>query len=184
MKIIDERRFNFIPQKKWKELNSRERKTLGSYKSYYGHLSRTEQKIKELEDEVKILKNKKKDYVKRMIELNKWIDYLRNDFNYSFSISQQKSKNYYTFTISRSGHPTKTGGLGTPKMIDEHLRKYYKRRKGRLEELDRVGWKRFILNRVLDFNGRIRTMIFDMVSQDPSLKRFSGLNRHTFFPLK
>ena len=50
MKIIDERRFNFIPQKKWKELNSRERKTLGSYKSYYGHLSRTEQKIKELED--------------------------------------------------------------------------------------------------------------------------------------
>lgn len=183
MKLIDERRFSFIPQRQWKNLKQDDRKTLGSYKSYYGHLSRTEKKIKELEDEVKILKSKKKDYVKRMTQLNRSIDHLRKDYNYSFSISKQKTKNYYNFTISRRGHINKTGGLGSPRLIEKHLKEFYKRKKGRLEELEKMGWDRFVRSRVMDMDGRIRGMIVDMVTEDSSMKKFS-INRNTLFPLK
>ena len=183
MKTIDERRFSFIPQKKWKNLKEDERKTLGSYKSYFGHLLRTEDKIYELENQIDKLKEKKNDYLTKMKTLNYKIDYLRNDYHYSWSVTKQKTKNYYNFTLSRRGHPTKTGGLGSPKLIEEHLREFYKRKKGRLEELDKLGWERFCRKRVMDLNGRIRNMIVDMVSQDSSLKKFS-INRNTLFPIK
>lgn len=184
MKIIDERRFSFIPRKKWKNLKEDDRKTLGSYKSYFGHYKRTEQKIKELEEEVKILKNKKNDYVKKMTKLNSTIDHLRTDYNFSFSISKQKTKNYYNFTISRRGHKNnnKTGGLGSPRLIEKHLKEFYKRKKGRLEELDRMGWDRFVRSRVMDMDGRIRGMIVEMISQDSSMKKYS-INRNTLFPI-
>jgi len=183
MKVIDERRFSFIPHKKWKTLKDGERKTLGSYKSYYGHLIRTEDKISELEKQIETLKGKKKDYVNKMIHLNHEIDYLRDDYQYSWSVSKMKSKDYYIFTISRRGHVTKTGGLGSPKLIEKHLKEFYKRKKDRLVELEKLGWERFCRKRVMDLNGRIRNMIVDMVSEDSSLKKFS-INREMLFPLK
>ena len=96
MKLIDERRFSFIPQRQWKNLNQDDRKTLGSYKSFYGHLKRTDETIDELEKQIKILKKKKGDYLTKMKTLNYKIDHLRTDYNYSFSISKQKTKNCTT----------------------------------------------------------------------------------------
>ena len=183
MKLIDERRFSFIPQRQWKNLNQDDRKTLGSYKSFYGHLKRTDETIDELEKQIKILKKKKGDYLTKMKTLNYNIDHLRTDYNYSFSISKQKTKNYYNFTISRRGHNNKTGGLGSPRIIEKHLKEFYKRKKGRLEELDRMGWDRFVRSRVMDMDGRIRGMIVDMVTEDSSMKKFS-INRNTLFPIK
>ena len=101
MKTIDERRFTFIPQKKWKNLTDEERKTLGSYKSYYGHYMKVDDEIIELENRILKLKEKKSTYLGKMKSLNYKIDYLRNDYNYSWSISKIKKKNYYNFTISR-----------------------------------------------------------------------------------
>ena len=59
MKTIDERRFSFIPQKKWNKLTKEERSVLGSYKSYYGHYIRTEEKIEGLLNEIYKLKIRK-----------------------------------------------------------------------------------------------------------------------------
>jgi hypothetical protein len=118
-----------------------------------------------------------------MKSLNYKIDYLRNDYNYSWSVSKLKNKNYYNFTISRRGYPTKTGGLGSEKIIMEHLNTFYKRKKKRLEELNKIGWNMFVRKRVMDTEGRIRNMLVDMVSQDVSLKKFS-INRNTLFPIK
>ena len=118
-----------------------------------------------------------------MKTLNYKIDHLRTDYNYSFSISKQKTKNYYNFTISRRGHNNKTGGLGSPRIIEKHLKEFYKRKKSRLEELEKMGWDRFVRGRVMDMDGRIRGMIVDMVTEDSSMKKFS-INRNTLFPLK
>ncbi len=183
MKTIDERRFTFIPQNKWKNLSEDERKTLGSYKSYYGHYIKVEDEIIELENRILKLKDKKSTYLGKMNKINYKIDYLRNDYNYSWSISKIKKKNYYNFTISRRGYPTKTGGLGSEKIIMEHLNTFYKRKKKRLEELNKIGWNMFVRKRVMDSEGRIRNMLVDMVSQDVSLKKFS-INRNTLFPIK
>ena len=183
MKTIDERRFTFIPQKKWKNLTDEERKTLGSYKSYYGHYIKVEDEINRLENEIVKLKDKKSTYLGEMKKINYKIDYLRNDYNYSWSITKIKKKNYYNFTISRRGYPSKTGGFGSEKIIMEHLNKFYKRKKDRLEELNKIGWEMFVRKRVMDTEGRIRNMLVDMVSQDVSLKKFS-INRNTLFPIK
>ena len=182
MKLIDERRFSFIPRKKWKNLKEDERKTLGSYKSYFGHLKRTDETIDELEKQIEKLKEKKGNYLTKMKTLNYKIDHLRTDYNYSFSISKQRTKNYYNFTISRRGHINKTGGLGSPRLIEKHLKEFYKRKKGRLEELDRMGWDRFVRSRVMDMDGRIRGMIVEMISQDSSMKKYS-INRNNLFPI-
>ncbi len=56
---IEERKFTFIPEKKWKNLTKKEQKILGSYKSYYENYKRTIDEIKELE---------KKDFLNNLIE--------------------------------------------------------------------------------------------------------------------
>ena len=61
---IDERRFSFIPQKKWKNLTDDQRRTLGSYKSYYGKYKSTDDEIIELLNYsliVSVLKEKMQD---------------------------------------------------------------------------------------------------------------------------
>ena len=79
----------------------------------------------------------------------------------------------------------KNGTLGSPKLIENHLRKYYKRRHLKLAELDRIGWDRFIRNEVNDRSGKseVRDVIVDAITKDVSLKSFS-LNRKTLFPIK
>ena len=49
--LKDERRFDFIPQKKWKSLSKEDMSHLQSYKSYYGHYKRTLKKMDELGEE-------------------------------------------------------------------------------------------------------------------------------------
>ena len=79
----------------------------------------------------------------------------------------------------------KNGTLGSPKLIENHLRKYYKRRHLKLAELDRIAWDRFIRNEVNDRSGKseVRDVIVDAITKDVSLKSFS-LNRKTLFPIK
>ena len=126
-----------------------------------------------------------KNYVTKLYKINKNIDHLRNDYHFSFTIYKVKNRNYYGLTINRRGHNPKNGTLGSPKLIENHLRKYYKRRHLKLAELDRIGWDRFIRNEVNDRSGKseVRDVIVDAITKDVSLKSFS-LNRKTLFPIK
>ena len=53
--LIDERRFDFIPKKKWKSLSKEDMSKLQSYLSYFGHYKRTLKKMDELNWRVKYL---------------------------------------------------------------------------------------------------------------------------------
>ena len=84
-----------------------------------------------------------------MNKINYEIDHLRDAYHFSFTIYKLKNKNYYNITVDRRGHNS-VGTLGSPKLIEKHLKNYYKRNKNKLNELERVGWDRFIRNEVND----------------------------------
>jgi len=183
--LIDERRFDFLPQSKWKNLSKKDSSKLQSFRSYYGHYKGTLTEIEELKKEIGKKEEKVKRYLSKMNKLNYEIDHLRDDYHFSWSVSKLKKKNYYNLCISRRGHTPKSGGLGSPKEIEKHLRTYYKRNKNKLNDLDRLGWDRFIRSEVNDRSGRnkVRNRIIDMITKDPTLIGFV-INRKILFPLK
>lgn len=182
--LMDERRFDFLPKSKWKNLSKDDMSKLQSFQSYYGHYKRTLNEIEELNKELGKREEKVKRFLSKMNKLNYEIDHLRNDYHFSWSVSKLKKKNYYNLCISRRGHTPKSGSLGSPKMIEKHLKTYYKGNKNKLNDLDRLGWDRFIRSEVNDRNGRnkVRNRIVDMITKDPTLKGFV-INRKTLFPL-
>ena len=127
MKIIDERRFSFIPKVMYDSLKKEDREHLNNYRRFYGWYKRTDDQIIELETKLKSLKEKKKDYVNKLTRLNYDLDHLREDFYFSFSITYRPKKKYYSCDLGRKIYK-KSGGLGSEKLILEHLHKYYKRR--------------------------------------------------------
>ena len=94
--LKDERRFDFIPQKKWKSLSKEDMSQLQSYKSYYGHYKRTLKKVDELKAKLKAEEEKVKKYVTKLYKINKSIDHLRSDYHFSFTIYKVKSRNYHS----------------------------------------------------------------------------------------
>ena len=181
--LIDERRFDFIPQKKWKNLSKEDSSNLQSFRSYYGHYKRTLNEIEELTKEVDKKKEKVNSYLSKMKNLNYEIDHLRNDYHFSWSVSKLKNKNYYNFSLSRRGHYPKNGTLGSPKLIEGRLTKYYKRNKDKLEYLKKYGWKQFLVREVNDNDSKVRNFIIDSITKDPTLKKIP-MNRKILFPLK
>ena len=183
--LKDERRFDFIPQKKWKSLSKEDMSHLQSYKATYRWYKEALNGVDELKAKLEAEEEKVKSYVTKLYKINKNIDHLRNDYHFSFTIYKVKNRNYYGLTINRRGHNPKNGTLGSPKLIENYLRKYYKRRHLKLAELDRIGWDRFIRNEVNDRSGKseVRDVIVDAITKDVSLKSFS-LNRKTLFPIK
>ena len=100
-------------------MSKNDKDNLRNYRLYFRHLNDNDKKIEQLEKELRNSKEKKKSYVTKLIRLNKDLDHLRNDYNYSFSISKLKSKNYYNGTISRRGHNPKSFTLGSPQLIEK-----------------------------------------------------------------
>jgi hypothetical protein len=185
MKIISERRFDFLPKKMWEHLSKEDRDNLRQYRGTYGHYKRNDDKITELQKELKKRKEKKKGYVSKLTKLNFDLDHLRNDFHFSWSVSKLKHRpNYYNFTISRkgSGRNNKTGSFGSVKVITEHLNLFYKGKKKKLEELKKRGWKTFVGKEVSDPKGRIYNLLLECMMKDVSLKSFT-INRDFLFPL-
>jgi len=182
MKIITERQFDFIPQKKWKILSKKDIDKLRDYRRTYGHYTRTDDKITELEKELKKLNEKKKTYVHRLTTINFDLDHLRNDFKFGWSVSKLKNRpNYYNCYIGRKGK-SKSGSLGNPKDITEHLKKYYKRDKLKLKELEDEGWKTFLEFEFDDTDSKVYHNVLDMISKDKTLNSFT-INRNTLFPI-
>lgn len=203
--LIDERRFSFLPDKKWKSLNKTQRDTLRTYRSLYGHYKRTMDEIGELEKQIEIRKEKinkpKTGYLSRMNKLNKQIDHLRNDYNFSWSLSKLTNKNSYNFTISRRGHSTKNGGIGSPQIIYDRLLEFYKKDKDKLGELknmkpelkhklnsrkERVHTPlyNFIKTEVMyNDTSKVRNFIIDSITKDTTLRK-TPMNYKILFPLK
>ena len=181
--LIDERRFDFIPTKKWKNLSKKDEKSLRSYRSTYRWYKETKEEIELLEKQIKQKKEKVNSYLSKMKNLNYEIDHLRNDYHFSWSVSKLKNKNYYNFSLSRRGHYPKNGTLGSPKLIEGRLTKYYKRNKDKLEYLKKYGWKQFLVREVNDNDSKVRNFIIDSITKDPTLKKIP-MNRKILFPLK
>ena len=181
MKIIDERRFDFLPQKMWKSLTKVDQDNLRGYRRKFRWYKDNDEKINSLKKELKKRKEKKKDQVKELTKLNYDLDHLRNDYLFSWSVSKLSNKNYFNFTISRKGHPSKSGTLGSPKLITDHLQTHYKRNKTKLKELKSKGWKTFILKEVTDKKGKVFNRIMDCIIKDKTLKSFT-INREFLFP--
>jgi len=183
MKRIDERRFDFVPKYLWTTMSKNDKNNLRNYRLYFRHLNDNDKKIEELEKELKDRKEKKKSYVTKLTRLNKDLDHLRNDYNYSFSITKLKSKNYYNGTISRRGHNSKSFTLGSPKLIEKRIRQYFRRRKDKIEYLDKVGWKQFLRVEFNNNSSKVKRYILGCINKDVTLRKFS-FNRKILFPLK
>ena len=184
MKIVDERRFSFIPNHLWKRLSIEETKSLQSYRSYYGHYKRTTEEIEELTKQIEIRKKKVDGYVYKLTTINKDIDHLRDDYNFSWSVSKQGKKDYYNLCISRRQHDPKSGGLGSEKLIVDTLNEYYKNDAERLGNIKSLGWKEFLRREInnRDENNRLRNMILGFINDDPTLKSIK-INRKILFPI-
>ena len=183
--LINERRFDFLPKKKWKSLTKKESSNLLSYQSYFGHYKKITEEIDQLKKLIKEKEKKLKNYSNKLMRINYDIDHLRSDYHFSFSIYKVTNKNYYNCSISRRGHSPKNGTLGSPNLIESHLKNHYKRRKDKIEELEKIGWDRFIRNEVNDRSGKskVRDRIIDMITEDKTLRSFT-INRKLLFPIK
>ena len=117
---------------------------------------------------------KVKTYSHKLMRINYEIDHLRTDYHFSFSIYKVKNKNYYNCSIGRRGRTPKNGTLGSPRLIENHLRQHYKRRNDKIEELEKIGWNKFIRNEVNDKSGKskVRDRIIDMIMKDKTLVAF------------
>ena len=183
MKTIEERQFDYIPDKVFKNLSKRDRDNLLSCTRTYRWYKDNDDKIKSLEKEISRRKEKKEQYVKELIKKNKELDHLRKDYQFSWSVSRLKNKgDYYNFTISRRQYNTKTGSLGSSKSIKEQLCNclFYKNDKKKKIQINK-DWKMFLRKEMNDHNSKVRLLIMDLIMKDVTLKRVL-LNRKSLFP--
>ena len=184
MKIIEERQFDYIPNKIFKNLSKRDRDNLRKYRITYRWYKDNEDKLKFLENEIIRRKEKKNQYVKHLTKKNKELDHLRKDYQFSWSVSKLKSKgDYYNFTISRRQYNTKTGSLGSTKNIKEQLTNclFYKNDEDKKKQIEK-DWKLFLRKEMSDHKSKVRLLIMDLIMKDVTLKKVS-LNRKSLFPL-
>tara|TARA_Y100001980_G_C14554438_1_gene341134 strand:- start:2868 stop:3587 length:720 start_codon:yes stop_codon:yes gene_type:complete len=184
MKIIEERQFDYIPDRIFKKLSKRDKDNLRSYRSSYRWYKDNDDKLKSLENEILRRKEKKKQYVTELTKKNKELDHLRKDYQFSWSVSRLKNKgDYYNFTISRRQYNTKTGTLGSPKNIKEQLTNclFYKNDDDKKKQIQK-DWKSFLRKEMNDNNSKVRLLIMDMIMKDVTLKKVP-LNRKSLFPL-
>ena len=81
-RVIDLRKWDYIEdQKEWelfkKSLTDKEISLYHTFMSYRSHLVKTEKKIDKLNKDLEIQKENKRDYLKKLTELNSKIDYLK-----------------------------------------------------------------------------------------------------------
>jgi len=183
--LKDEKRYDFLPKKKWKNLTKKEFKNLQSYQTNYAHYKKLYEEIDQLKRLIEKKAEKVKTYSHKLMRINYEIDHLRTEYHFSFSIYKVKNKNYYNCSIGRRARSPKNGTLGSPRLIESHLRQHYKRRKDKIEELEKIGWNKFIRSEVNDRSGKskVRDRIIDMIMKDKTLRSFT-LNRKLLFPIK
>ena len=146
--------FDFIPQEKWEKLTKEEFSDLMSYKGVYSHLKKSLDEIEKCKERIKFLKQdiEDKKYYKKLKDRSKKIDYLRDTFNLSVSVTVGKkhtnkksgiTTRYWNISVSRRNLPTKSSSLGNDKKIKDYLNDYYKNDK-RVLKLIKKDWLGFL----------------------------------------
>ena len=129
------RKWDFIEDdKEWKEwkngLSKKDSSNYSKFMSYRSHLVKTERRIDQLNEQLKLEKDKVRDYLSKLTDINGQIDHLRREFYLSVSVSPwtKDNKNWYCLgTISRSGFNKISFNLGNmEKKVRPRLMKYYK----------------------------------------------------------
>ena len=128
------REWSFVEDdKEWKEwrngLSKRDSSNYSKFMSYRSHLVKTERRIDQLNEQLKMEKDKVRDYLKTLTTINDKIDHLRRDFNLSVSVSPwtKDNKNWYCLgTVSRSGFNKISFNLGNMEnKVRPRLMEYY-----------------------------------------------------------
>tara|TARA_Y100001980_G_C14549670_1_gene331698 strand:- start:352 stop:954 length:603 start_codon:yes stop_codon:yes gene_type:complete len=116
-------------------LTKRELSALQSYRSYYGHYKRCDDEIEELEAKIKKLKKRRREHSKKLTQRNQTIDFLRDTFSFSASISSyikdkkffgtKRYNEYWILTLRCSKERRKALTLGTKEKLIEVCMNYY-----------------------------------------------------------
>ena len=115
-------------------LTKRELSALQSYRSYYGHYKRCDDEIQELEAKIKKLKKRRREHSKKLTQRNQTIDFLRDTFSFSASISSYtKDKvdgnsaynEYWILTLRCSRERRKAINIGSKQKLIEVCMNYY-----------------------------------------------------------
>ena len=200
---VDLRKWDYIKdQKEWelfkKSLTDKETSLYHTFMSYRSHLSKTEKKIDKLNKDLEIQKDKKRDYLIKLTELNSKIDYLRNEFNISISCSpwdkEGKGKNFYCMiTFSRTGTKKISCNLGNikrqvkPRLLEFYKTKYKKKKLFTTPDLDDGNGRRtFCFNLVNELDRKENLILLRQhFRQNPQLKSLNGkVCLDLMFPLK
>ena len=88
MKRIDERRFDFVPKYPWTTMSKNDKDNLRNYRQQIRHYNDNDKMIEELQKELNVRIEKKKSYATKLIRLDKDLDHLRDNYNYSFNINK------------------------------------------------------------------------------------------------
>ena len=184
MKIIEEKQFDYIENKIFKNLSKRDKDNLRKYRNTYKLYKDNNNKLKALKDEINKRKKKKNKYLKNLTKKNKELGHLKKSYQFTCSISKLKKKgDYYIFTISRRQYHNKTGSLGSSKNIKKQLLNciFYKNDEYKKNQIKK-DWKLFLDKEISDFKSKLSLLIRDLIMKDVTLKRVS-LNSTSLFPL-
>ena len=184
MKIIEERQFDYIQKKIFKNLSQRDKDNLCKYRSIYRWYKHNNDIIKSLENEINKRKKKKKKYLKNLTKKNNELEHLRKNYKFTCSVSKLKKKgDYYIFTISRRQYHNKTGSLGSSENIKKQLLNciFYKHDEDKKNQIKK-DWKLFLDKEISDYKSKLSLLIRDLIMKDVTLKRVS-LNSTSLFPL-
>ena len=69
-----------------KSLTPKQLSIYNTFRSYRGHIVRTDRKIERLEEEIETLKDKRREYLKELTKVNSEIDHLRKDFYITINV--------------------------------------------------------------------------------------------------
>ena len=131
-----EPRFEFIPETKWKKLSKEERSLLGSFKSHYRWLTKYQDEVVDLKNQISKLDQKIDRKLYDMNKLNDDLDHLRETYDFSISFVKQNTytnkkgitTNYWSVNLTFRGtnKTTRFFPLGSEDKIREHMLKFFK----------------------------------------------------------
>jgi len=182
------KKFDFIPESLYKNLDKKVRDKLLLFRTKSHHLNQKTMKIenlkKKIDKEKELLKEMKSDYT----DLFNQIQHLRKDFYFTCSIVSYKNKYgkvYNNLLICRTGLPNKSVGLGNEDKIKERLLEHYKGKRKIIGEIKK-DWKGFLK---MECNGGdTYNIILDMIMKNPmgfnEQKGGITISLDDLFPLK
>ena len=186
------RRFDFLPKEVYDSLPKKDLDRLDRYREQYRKVVLREGKIQRDENKLIKLKEELKDMKSDLVHSGNTMDYLRNNFSFSVSISPLKPRGktnrvYYNLSINRVG-TNKSVSMSGEKQIMNLLTDYYKGNKTKLKKL-KSNWKEFLkeetnLKKDKDGNvigyGEIYLRILKLI-----IKYGDNIeiNRYTLFPI-